>query len=561
MLDVPLRLNNSGTLSVYGPPGSGKETLAASLSAASRLIGDKPADPGTGDVALVVVDIREGLTPEARRQIAIACTTGASRVVLAINKVDLVNFDRALYESVAAAFKEFAAQFTGVALTTLPVAATTGDNVFAASERMGWYTGRPLAPCLEALISDQRRIALPLRLPIGSVSRPDPDLRLYAGIIASGTLRRGDTVQVAVSGVTSSVARIHVDGEEREQASAGESVAVALTGEIDLASGDILVHPSHRPEIAEQFAGHLVWFSDDEPLLPGRDYTLQMGTRSLAASVTSIKFRIDLETERHEAARTLKRGDVATCTIATSAPVAIDHFETFTPTGRFLLRDRHTDAIFAAGVVDFALRRGVNVHAQALSVSKNIRAALKAQRPCILWFTGLSGAGKSTLANHVEAKLATAGYHTYLLDGDNVRHGLTKDLGFTQADRVENIRRVGEVAKLFVDAGLIVLCSFISPFRAERSAVRELVGDGEFIEVFVNAPLDVCERRDPKGLYAKSRAGSLPNFTGVDSPYEPPENPDIVLDTTAASATELADRVIVLLSTRGIVTASAPNKR
>jgi bifunctional enzyme CysN/CysC len=561
MLDVPIRLSNSDTLSVYGPAGSGKETLAASLSASSRLIGDETSTPGSGDVALVVVDIRNGLTPEARRQIAIACTTGASRVVLAINKLDLVGWDRGVYESVAAAIKDFAAQFTGISLTTLPVAASTGDNVFAPSARMGWFTGPTLAACIEELVSADRRTALPLRLPIASVARPNSDVRHYNGTLASGTLRRGDSVQVAVSGVTSAVAHLYVNGQELEQASAGDNVSVQLAGQIDLASGDILVHPSHRPEIAEQFAGHLVWFSDDEPLLPGRDYTLQMGTRSLSASVTSIKFRIDPETDRHEAARTLKRGDVATCSIAASAPVAIDHFETFPPTGRFQLRDRHTGALFAVGVVDFALRRGVNVHAQTLSVGKSTRAALKSQGPCILWFTGLSGAGKSTLANHVEAKLAAAGCHTYLLDGDNVRHGLTKDLGFSQADRVENIRRVGEVAKLFVDAGIIVLCSFISPFRAERSAVRALVADGEFIEVFVNAPLAVCERRDPKGLYAKSRAGSLPNFTGVDSPYEQPENPDIVLDTTAAPAAELAERVIALLQSRGLVTARVPNKR
>jgi bifunctional enzyme CysN/CysC len=488
------------------------------------------------------------------------CASGAAHAVVAVNKLDLSGFNHEAFEHVADAANDLVAQFPGTRLAVVPICALRGDGIHALSERMPWYEGFTLAACLEAIAADAGRKQLPLRLPIEAVSRPTPDRRLYAGTIASGTLRRGDDVQVAVSGVTSRIASILMAGEERAQASAGEHVAVTLADHIDVAAGDMLVGAEHRPEISEQFAAHLAWLSD-EPLLPGRDYTLSTAARSLAASVNTVKYRIDPATSHHEAARTLRRGEIGACTIATSAPVAIDPFASFPETGRFTLRDRQSDTLLAAGVVDFALRRGVNVHAQPLSVSKTMRSALKRQAPCILWFTGLSGAGKSTIANLVEAKLAAAGCHTYMLDGDNIRHGLTKDLGFTAADRVENIRRVGEVAKLFVDAGLIVLCSFISPFRAERSAIRGLVANGEFIEIYVNAPLEVCERRDPKGLYAKSRAGRLPNFTGVDSPYEAPEHPDLELDSTSAPAEALAERVIALLQSRAIVTGDSTKRR
>ena len=370
--------------------------------------------------------------------------------------------------------------------------------------------------------------------------------------IAGGTLHQGDPVQVVPSGVSGKINRIVVAGEERDQASAGESVAVGLDRHIDVARGDTLVAPDRRPQVTDQFEAHLIWMSE-QPLLPGREYMLKVGVRAVSASVTGVKHRVDIETLRREPAHTLALNEIGICDIATAVPVALDTFTEIPQTGCFILIDRYSNATVAAGTVDFALRRGMNVKLQALVVAKDKRAALKAQRPCVLWFTGLSGAGKSTIANVVEAKLAERKRHTYMLDGDNVRHGLNKDIGFTDADRVENIRRVGEVAKLFVDAGLIVLCSFISPFRAERAAIRQILEPGEFIEIFVSTPLATCEARDPKGLYAKARSGALPSFTGIDSPYEPPEHADLVLDTGSAGPADLANRVVDLLVTRGMI--------
>ena len=544
---APLRVN------VSGPQGSGKSTLAGRLSAERSLsVAETALGAASYETSLIVTDVRNGFDTEARRHTAIACTMGARHLVLAVNKLDLLGWDQPAYEAIAKAFGDFAAQFKLASAIALPLSALQGCNIAARGTNLPWYEGPTLLSHLVTIARDRDASIRPLRLPIASVSRPDPDHRLYAGTIASGTLRRGDTVQVAVSGVTSIIERILRDGAECAEATAGEAVAIRLADHIDVARGDHLVHPEQRPQIAEQFAAHLVWLAA-EPLLPGRDYTLRMGTREVTASITALKYRLDVETLHHDAARTLARYDIGACTIAAAAPLAIDAFADFPQTGAFVLTERHGDAVIAAGTVDFALRRGINIHVQPLNVSKRARAKLKGQAPCIVWFTGLSGAGKSTLANFVEGTLAAGGYHTYLLDGDNVRHALNKDLGFTDADRVENIRRVGEVAKLFVNSGLIVLCSFISPFRAERAAVRGLVEAAEFIEVYVKAPLDVCESRDPKGLYAKSRAGSLPNFTGVDSPYEAPESPDLVLDTTSATPAELAGRVTALLQARGIV--------
>jgi bifunctional enzyme CysN/CysC len=545
---------------IAGASGSGKSLLCERLG--SYLTARETTEPdGTSAASvLLVADATAGAASELLAAIAAVCASGAAHVVVAVNKLDLLGFSREAFERIADAAEALARHFHGTRLTVVPVSALTGDNVESPSARMPWYTGPTLTGHLLKLATAVAGRELPLRFHVAEVERPDHDRRLYAGTIHSGTLRRGEPVQVAVSGARSVVASIEAAGGARDQAGPGEDVAIALADHIDVAAGDVLSDGQSRPEIAEQFAAHVLWLSD-EPLLPGRDYTLKMGTRALAAGVNAVKYRIDPATAHQEVARTLRRGEVGACTIAASAPVAIDPFASFPRTGRFTLRDRQSDAIMAAGVVDFALRRGVNVHAQPLAVTKSMRAALKRQAPCILWFTGLSGAGKSTVANLVEAKLAAAGSHTYMLDGDNIRHGLTKDLGFTPADRVENIRRVGEVAKLFVDAGLIVLCSFISPFRAERSAVRGLVANGEFIEIFVNAPLDVCERRDPKGLYAKSRAGRLPNFTGIDSPYEAPEHPDLVLDTASAPAEALADKVIAHLQSRSIVSGDSLKRR
>ncbi len=554
---------------VCGARGDGTSTLAARLSDGGAFtVAEAAADEldrtalasSPFDLCVVVVDAGKGLTTEARRQAAIACTIGVRHLLLAVNKLDLAQWDANAFAAAAAQFQTYAAHFDLASARAIPLSALHGDNVAERSANMPWYEGPTLLAHLQGLESDPGAGERPLRLPIDAVSRPDPDVRHYQGTITSGTLRRGDTVQVAVSGVTSTIDHMLVEGKPCEEARAGDAVAVALSSHIDVASGDVLVHPEHRPQVAEQFAAHIAWLAN-EPLLPGRDYSLKLRNRAVTASVTAVKYRLDVDTLHHDAARTLARNEIGACTIAAAAPLAVDDFADFPQSGRFVLCERHSDAILAGGTIDFALRRGINIHLQPLAVSKGVRASLKAQDPCIVWFTGLSGAGKSTIANIVEGELAARGFHTYLLDGDNVRHGLNKDLGFTAADRVENVRRVGEVAKLFVDAGLIVLCSFISPFRAERAAVRELVEGAEFIEVYVKAPLEVCEIRDPKGLYAKSRAGRLPNFTGIDSPYEPPDNPDLVLDTDSTAADELARRVTALLEARGIVASTSPKPR
>ena len=504
------------------------------------------------DLAVILVDARRGLLPQTRRHAVIAHMVGVRHFVLAVNKLDLVNWDRAVFDGIVNGFRDFARSLNLASLVAIPLSALNGDNVSSPSTSTPWYDGPSLLGHLETIDTEADQSGTPLRVLVQTVLRPDRDSRLYAGIVAGGTLREGDQVQVAPSGESCKVTRIVVAGEEREHASVGESVAVGIDRHIDVARGDILVAPDRRPQVADQFETHLIWMSE-QPLLPGREYVLKVGTRSVSASVTDVKYRIDIETLRREPAHTLGLNEIGICDIAVPTPVALDNFAQIRETGCFILIDRYTNSTVAAGTVDFALRRGMNVKQQALVVAKAARAALKVQRPCVLWFTGLSGAGKSTIANLVEAKLAARRRHTYMLDGDNVRHGLNKDIGFTDADRVENIRRVGEVAKLFVDAGLIVLCSFISPFRAERAAIREILEPGEFVEVFVSTPLAVCEARDPKGLYAKARSGALPSFTGIDSPYEPPENAELVLDSSAAGADDLADRVIDFLVARGMI--------
>jgi bifunctional enzyme CysN/CysC len=561
---APLRI------SVSGADLDGRSALAKRLTDTCEIVVDGTGTPSAGpddaakdaaqaDLTVVVVEAPAGLTAEAKQIAASACMAGVRHLVVAVDKLDAVGWDREAFEGVAESFRKFVAHFDPTSVAAIPVSVLAGDNVETRSTHTPWYDGPTLVAYLGALDVDPDIGTRPFRLPIAAVIRPDPDHRHYEGTLTCGTLRRGDAVQVAVSGTASTVERVLVDGNEVELASAGDAVTVRLSSHVDLASGDMLVPPEHRPQPTAQFAAHVAWISDG-PLLPGRDYTLSIAGREVTASVTAMKYRIDLETLRHDAARTLRRGEIGACTIALAEPLAIDDFADFPQTGRFTLRERHTGETIASGTVDFALRRGVNVHEQALTVSKSVRTALKSQSACILWFTGLSGAGKSTIANIVEGRLAARGQHTYMLDGDNVRYGLNKDLGFTAADRVENIRRVGEVSKLFVDSGLIVLCSFISPFRAERDGVRGLVEPGEFIEIYIKAPLDVCESRDPKGLYAKSRAGRLPNFTGIDSPYEVPEAPDLVLDTTSGPAEALADQVIGLLLSRGIVAQTPPAK-
>ena len=504
------------------------------------------------DLAIILVDARRGLLPQTRRHAVIAHLVGVRHFVLAINKLDLVNWDRAVYDNIVGGFRKFAEPLKLGSFLAIPLSALNGDNVTSRCTNAPWYDGPSLLEHLETVDVEADLSGRPLRLLVQTVLRPDADSRLYAGMIAGGTLRLGDALQVMPSGVSCKVNRITIAGEDSEEASAGSSVAIGLDRHVDVTRGDTLVGPQQRPQVANQFEAHVIWMSE-QPLLPGREYLLKTGARSVSASVTGVKYRLDIETLRHDPTHTLALNEIGICDIATAMPVALDSFAEIPQTGCFILIDRYSNATVAAGTIDFVLRRGMNVKQQALAVAKGARAAIKVQQPCVLWFTGLSGAGKSTIANIVEAKLAARKRHTYLLDGDNIRHGLNKDIGFTDADRVENIRRVGEVAKLFVDAGLIVLCSFISPFRAERAAIRQILEPGEFVEIYVSTPLDVCEARDPKGLYAKARSGALPSFTGIDSPYEPPERADLVLDTASGGPEQMADRVIDLLVARGMI--------
>lgn len=501
-------------------------------------------------LAVLLVDARKGLLPQTHRHAVIASVMGIRHVVLAVNKLDLVGWDRSVFDSIVAAFGSFGEKLGFRSVVAIPVSARHGDNVATKSPNAPWYDGPTLLGHLEEVDIGVEAAPQPFRLPVQGVIRNDNGTRFYSGTVESGTLSCGDTIVVASSRRSSAVTEIRVSGEAREVAQAGDAVAISLADQIDVGRGDLLAQSDALPHVADVLAAHIVWMSE-APLLPGRPYLMKIGTRTLTASVTSIKYRLAIDTLDHLAARTLELNEIGVCNVATAVPVEFDSFAEVPATGRFILIDRFTNATLAAGTIDFALRRGENIHPQHLDVSRLTRASLKGQRPAILWFTGLSGAGKSTVANRLEAKLAALGRHSYLLDGDNVRSGLNKDLGFADADRVENIRRVGEVAKLFVDAGVIVLCAFISPFRSERAAIRGLVGPGEFVEIFVDVPLEICEARDPKGLYARSRSGKLPNFTGIDSPYERPENPDLILDAAATNPDELADRVLAFLSTRG----------
>jgi bifunctional enzyme CysN/CysC len=502
------------------------------------------------ELAVLLIDARKGILPQTRRHAAIASLMGIRHVVLAVNKLDLVDWDRTVFDGIVREFAPLGEKLGFRSAMAIPLSARHGDNVAARSARTPWYAGPTLLVHLEDIEIASDGAAKPFRLPVQSVLRGEGGERFYAGTIVSGTLSRGGRVVVASSGRAATVTEIRVAGEARERAGAGAAVAVSLSEEIDVGRGDLLAAPGALPQVTDLFTAHLVWMSET-PVMPGRSYLMKIGTRMLTASVTSIKHRLATDSLDRLAARTLELNEIGVCNVATAAPVAFDNFSEIPATGGFILIDRFTNSTLAAGTIDHALRRGENVHPQRLDVSALTRAGMKGQRPAILWFTGLSGSGKSTIANLLEVKLPELGRHSYILDGDNLRSGLNNDLGFTDGDRVENIRRAGEVAKLFVDAGLIVLCAFISPFRSERAAIRERVGEGQFVEIFVNTPLETCEARDPKGLYAKSRAGKLPNFTGVDAPYEPPENPEIVLNAAKMNPDELADRVLAYLSTRG----------
>ncbi len=504
------------------------------------------------DLAILLIDARKGLLTQTRRHSMIVSLLGIRHVVLAVNKIDLVEFSEKVFNEIVEAFKEFAKPLEFKTVTAIPISARYGDNVSEKSERTPWYKGPTLLADLETRDVDEDHASAPFRMPVQWVNRPNLDFRGYAGTIAGGKLKRGDAIVVANSGRMSTVASLYVADRLVEEAGAGDAVTVTLADEVDISRGDVLAHPDRRPEVADQFTAHVIWMSAD-PMLPGRSYLLKLGARTTPASITDLKHRIDVNTQEKLAAKTLALNEIGLCNIATTMPVAFDPYVENHDTGAFILIDRRTNETAAAGVITHGLRRATNVYRHGFAVTREAHADLKNQKPSILWFTGLSGAGKSTVANLVESKLHARGVHTALLDGDNVRHGLNKDLGFTAADRVENIRRIAEVARLMTDVGLIVLTSFISPFRAERRLAREIAVEGEFIEIYVDTSLEVAIARDPKGLYKRALAGEIKNFTGVDQPYEAPEDPELIVNTVEDTAEQSADRVIAMLEARGAI--------
>ncbi|MBS7588440.1 sulfate adenylyltransferase subunit CysN [Ancylobacter defluvii] len=502
------------------------------------------------DLAVILVDARQGILTQTRRHSFIVSLLGIRHVVLAVNKIDLVDFSQKVFDDIVAAYREFSAGFGFESLIAVPLSARYGDNMLERSPRTPWYDGPTLVEHLESVPVADDALVRPFRMPVQWVNRPNLDFRGFSGTVASGSVRPGDAIVVAGSGRTSKVKAIVTKDGVQPRAEAGEAVTLTLEDEVDISRGDIIAAAAARPEVSDQFAAHLIWMHDDA-LLPGRPYLIKIGTRTVSASVTEIKHKVDVNSFQKLAAKQLALNEVGVVNLATQQPIAFDPFADVPQTGAFIIIDRMSNLTVGAGMIDFGLRRATNVHWQALEVDKASRAAMKLQKPVVLWFTGLSGSGKSMVANLVEKKLNALGRHTYLLDGDNVRHGLNKDLGFTAADRVENIRRVGETAKLFVDAGLIVLTSFISPFRAERQMAREILEPDEFVEIFVDTPLDVAERRDPKGLYARARRGEIKNFTGIDSPYEVPASPEIHLAAGERAPEVLADEIVAYLQRLG----------
>jgi bifunctional enzyme CysN/CysC len=506
----------------------------------------------TADLAVILVDARKGILVQTKRHSYIVSLLGIRRVVLAVNKMDLVDYDEAVYTAIVAEYTGLASRLGIDDVVAVPVSAVFGDNVVSASTAMPWYRGPTVLGHLDTVDVTPHRVAAPFRMPVQWVNRPNADFRGFAGTIASGTVRPGDRIRVQPAGRETSVSRVVTADGDRSEATRGQSVTLVLSEEVDVSRGDVLSTHDEPLECADQFDVTIIWMSE-EPLLQGRQYLLKTATRTGYATVAPIKYKVNVNTLDHVPTERLMLNDVGVCEIECDRAIAFAPYAEDRTLGGFILIDRLTHDTVGAGMLNFALRRSQNIHWQAMDVDRTVRAAMKRQRGCVIWLTGLSGSGKSTIANLVDRRLVAMGRHTYVLDGDNVRHGLNKDLGFTAQDRVENIRRVAEVAKLMADAGLITLVSFISPFRSERGMARDLMLPGEFIEVYVDAPLAVAEARDPKGLYRKARRGELKNFTGIDSPYEPPPAPELRIDTTTVEPAQAAETIVAALAQRGML--------
>ncbi|GLQ21230.1 sulfate adenylyltransferase subunit CysN [Algimonas porphyrae] len=504
----------------------------------------------TADVAVLLIDARYGVVEQTRRHAFIASLLGIPQVVVAVNKMDLVDFDQQSFNDIDVSFRQFASDLHFADIMTIPVSALDGDNVTTPSDRADWYKGPTLLDFLETVDVDRQSLEAPFRLPVQWVNRPNLDFRGFSGTIASGTVSKGQEIIALPSGKRSRVKDIILYKDHLEHARQDQAVTLTLEDEIDISRGDMLCSTDHPADVADQFQAHLIWM-DEAKLFPGRQYIIRTANMTVSGSVTALKYRIDVDDFSEAAAKTLELNEIGVITLSLSRSIPFDAYGNNRKTGAFIVVDRLTNHTVGAGMIDFALRRAKNIVRQDLVVNRTARAAQKGQQPAILWFTGLSGSGKSTIANLVDEALFERGHHTYTLDGDNVRHGLNRDLGFTKEDRIENIRRIGEVAKLMGNAGLIVMCSFISPYRAERDMVRDMLGEDEFFEIFVDTPLEIAEKRDVKGLYKRARAGEIKNFTGIDSEYQPPEQPDLRIDTTALSPEEAADAVLDLLRSRG----------